>query len=367
MMIWQEAGMAGIKLKLGMPEVAAQIDERHAREPDGWRKTRLLAVKLAARGESTSAQIADVCGIARGHLFVWLKVVRDRGVEALLERGKPGPKEGVCRGVKAKVIEALQAKLEANELTTAEQARRWLKKEHKVERPYISVWRWLKKLGGVLRVPRPSHSKKKPGAEQEFKESLGAKLEALGLEAGSRLKVWMMDEARFGLHTELRRVWTRRGQRPVVSRQIKYKWDYLYGALSVIGGEAHFAHVPGVSLDWDEGYLRNLAASDAQAIHVIIRDQAGFHLREGDPRLPARVRIIDLPPYTPELNPCEQLWDIVKEDIANRIYATVAKLRAGMKATLRRFWDDPGTVLSLIGREWLQVQLNASHKINVSG
>lgn len=173
-------------------------------------------------------------------------------------------------------------------------------------------------------------------------------------------------QPRFGLHTELRRVWTRRGQRPVVARQIKYEWDYLYGALSVIGGEAHFAHVPGVSLDWDEGYLRDLAAADPQAIHILIRDQAGFHLRDGDARLPARVRIIDLPPYSPELNPCEQLWDMVKDDIANRIYATVATLRAGMKATLRRFWDDPSAVLSLIGRDWLQVQLNASHKTQVS-
>ena len=156
--------MAGIKLKLGMPEVAARIEEMHAREADGWRKTRLLAVKLAARGESTSAQIADVCGIARGHVFVWLKIVRQRGLEALMERGKPGPKEGVCRGVKPKVIGALRAKLEANEFATAEQARRWLKKEHKVERPCLSVWRWLKKMGGVLRVPPPKSLQEKAGS-----------------------------------------------------------------------------------------------------------------------------------------------------------------------------------------------------------
>ena len=62
--------MPGRKLKLNQPAVAACIDQRHAREPDGWRKTRLLAVKLAARGESTAAQIADLCGIARGHVFV---------------------------------------------------------------------------------------------------------------------------------------------------------------------------------------------------------------------------------------------------------------------------------------------------------
>ena len=128
-----------------MPEVAARVDTRHAREPDGWRKTRLLAVKLAARGESTSAEIAELCGIARGHVFVWLRVVRERGLDALLQRAKPGPQEGMCRGVKPKVLEDLRAQLAANELATAEQARRWLKKKHRVERPYLSVWRWLKK------------------------------------------------------------------------------------------------------------------------------------------------------------------------------------------------------------------------------
>src|SRR5258708_35087916 len=133
-----------------------------------------------------------------------------------------------------------------------------------------------------------------------------------------------------------------------------------------MGGEAHFAHLPTVSLAWDAGYLRNLAVTDAAAIHVLIRDQAGFHLRDGDARLPGNVRIIDLPPYTPELNPCEQLWDIVKDDLANRVYTSVAKLRAGMKTTLRRFWEDPDAVRSLIGRPWLQVQLNASPKMHVS-
>ena len=91
--------MAGVKLKLGLPEIAAIIDERHANEPDGWSKNRLLAVKLAARGEWTSARVADICGISRGRLFEWLKVVRKGGLEALLKRGKPGPKTGVCRGM----------------------------------------------------------------------------------------------------------------------------------------------------------------------------------------------------------------------------------------------------------------------------
>ena len=189
---------------------------------------------------------------------------------------------------------------------------------------------------------------------------LGAKRESLGIEAGSRIKVWVLEEAGLGLHPERRRVWTRRGRRPIITRQIKYQWDYLYGALPLGAGEAHFAHLPGVSLNWAAGCRRDLAASDPAALHVLLRDQAGFHLRDGDPRRPPRVRIVERPPCSPELNPCQQLWDILKDDLASRVHASIAKRRAALKPTRRRYGEDPGAVLSLIGRPWMHAQLNAS-------
>ncbi len=176
--------MPGSKLKLGMPEVAKGIDEMHARERAGWRRTRLLAVKLVARGAATSAEIADLCGVSRGRLFVWLHTLREKGLEALLERGQPGPKEGTCRGVPAKVLEQLRAKLEANEFAHAEQARRWLKKAHGIERPYASVWNWLKKFGGVLRVPRPASLQEKAGSGAGVQR--GAVRKARSARAGAR-------------------------------------------------------------------------------------------------------------------------------------------------------------------------------------
>lgn len=358
--------MPGQKLILRCPEVAATIDALHAREPDGWRKNRLLAIKLAARGEHTSAEIADLCGVARGHLFKWIKSVREGGIKALLTRDKPGPREGSRRGVTPEVIAELENKLRTNEFVTAVQAQRWLEQTHGIKRPYNTVWLWLKKFKGVLLVPRPSHSKKDPAAAGEFREQLGKKLEALEIQSGSRVKIWVMDEARFGLHTELRRLWGVRGQRPVVTRQIRYEWDYLYGSLDVVSGQAHFCQFPSISQEWDQVYLKDLALTDEEAVHVLIRDQAGFHLRDGDPRLPERVRIIDLPPYNPELNPCEQLWDIVKDDLGNQVWDTIEALREAMLPTLRRYWDDAAAVLRLIGREWMLSQANASRKIQVS-
>ena len=55
--------------------------------------------------------------------------------EALLARDKPGPKEGTRRGVEPQVVAALAERMAAQQFASAEQARRWLKKEHGVERP----------------------------------------------------------------------------------------------------------------------------------------------------------------------------------------------------------------------------------------
>jgi hypothetical protein len=150
--------------------------------------------------------VAEFCGISRPHLFGRPRRVRDEGLEALLEREKLGRKEGTRHGVKPEAIAQLGERLAAQKFASAEAARRWRKAEHGVERPDVTVWSWLKNWKGVLGVPRPSHSRKNPGVAQEFKGSVAEKFEALGIKAGSRVKVWLMDEARFGLHPEMRRV-----------------------------------------------------------------------------------------------------------------------------------------------------------------
>ena len=57
--------MPGRKLQLGCPKVTAAIDEKHRVEKPGWRKQRLLAIKLAAHGEHTGAEIGDLCSLSR--------------------------------------------------------------------------------------------------------------------------------------------------------------------------------------------------------------------------------------------------------------------------------------------------------------
>jgi transposase len=138
-----------------------------------------------------------------------------------------------------------------------------------------------------------------------------------------------VDEARFGLQTAMRRASISKGVRPKVRRQTRYEWDYLYGALEVVEGRAEFLHLPTVNPDCNQLFLEHLRSSDTQAHHVVIADQAGFHLREGDARLPEGVHIVPLPPYSPELKPCEQLWDVLKdtEGSSNELFESIENLR----------------------------------------
>jgi transposase len=243
-----EKDVAGKTLKLDRPEVAGIIDEKHRVEKPGWRKDRLLAIKLAARGEHTAAEIAEIAGMARSQVFAFVKAVREGGLEAIWEKSRGGRPEGDRKGIPGEVSAEFGRKLVGHEFAALQDARRWLRQEHGLEVAYQRVWYWAKKLGGVLRVPPPSHSRKSPAAAEEFRGNLEDTLESLGLAPGTRAKVWVMDEARFALRTMLRKLWTPRGNRPGVTCQTKYEWDYLYGSLEVTGGEAHFCEISGVNL-----------------------------------------------------------------------------------------------------------------------
>lgn len=107
-------------------------------------------------------------------------------------------------------------------------------------------------------------------------------------------------------------------------------------------------------------FRENLAATDPEAVHVVIHDQADFHLRDGDPRLPKRIRIMYPPPYNPEHNSCKQAWDMVKDGIGNRVFATVEDLREAVLQVLKRFRTDAAALLQLAGRPWLLDQAIAT-------
>lgn len=325
-------------------------------ERSGPARERLQAIKLGLEGELDLEQIAAAIGRARSVIQLWFDYYRRGGIAELLKvrRGK-----GPASRLTPEHEEFLRAGLAAGKWRTAAEVHQALS-ERGVEIKPGSVYHYLGKSGARLRVPRPTHLKKDPAAAEAFKTSLAEKLNALLIEPTTKVRVWVMDEMRCGLHTEARRVWGLRGVRPVVTVQQKYEWEYVYGALEVGAGGSHFMYAPTVDLDCNQAFLAQLAADDPASVHVVIYDGAGFHHRDGHAALPANVRIINLPPYSPELNPVEKLWDVLRDGLCNRLFGTLTELDTALTARLRRFWEDANAVRSLIGSGWLHTQANAS-------
>jgi transposase len=350
--------MARKRTKLGVsPETLEQLKQRLRTSADVREKERLQVVLWSLSGQHTLAELAELAGRARSTIQIWLDEFEEGGIKGLLQRetspGRPTPLTG------GKVQAELQAGLKAGRWRTGAQVVAWLDQTHGIKRALNSIYRWLGKAGGALRVPRPCHVQQDPPATAAFRAELEARLEELALPKNKPVKIWVADEARFGLHTQSRRCWTLRGHRVVIPQQQRYEWEYVYGAVEVVQGQTQFCYLPSVNLELSRGFLEQIALSDPLAEHVVIWDQAGFHQKARDPTLPARVHILSLPPYSPELNPVEGLWDQVQDCTCNRRHESLDQLEESLTAALRPFWETPAKALSLV-HHWLHDQANAT-------
>ena len=122
-------------------------------------------------------------------------------------------------------------------------------------------------------------------------------------------------------------------------------------------GASEFRFRPSVSLEFSHGFLAQIAQSDPQAEHVVIWDQAGFHPQPEAAGLPARIHLLPLPPYSPELNPVERFGGLLKARVTNRLYPSLRRLEDHLFAASRE-WTQPAKVAGLIHR-WLADQVNS--------
>ena len=350
--------MARPRAKLDRSGEADLVIRRLETEPPGAGRERLLAVRLGLAGELGLAQIAQAVGRSRATIQTWFDTYRQGGVDALLydarndNPGRPSELSGLA-------LVELQKDLESGRWRSVPQLQRWLAQTHGIKLALSSLYDRLGKVGARLRVPRKSHCKKDPAANLEFRTELAAKLTALALPAGRPVRLWVLDEMRYGLHGFTRRVWGLPNFRPVVPTQQKYQWGFVYGAVGVGLSRAEFLLTETMDQPHTQQFYRQIGQSDPAAVHVLIQDGAGFHLRDGDAHLPDNVRIITLPAYSPELNPIEGLWDQVKDGLCNKVFATLADLEIVLRDELQRFWRDTPRVQSLIF-DWLLDQVNSS-------
>lgn len=145
-----------------------------------------------------------------------------------------------------------------------------------------------------------------------------------------------MDESRFGLQTIQRRCITLRGVKPCAPYQHRFENFYLYGAVCPLTGEGTFAverHLRRVNF---MRFLQELACAQPQQHHVLLLDNSKTHVLPAS-ELPANVSLLFQPPYTPELNPIERVWQDAKRHLAWANYPDLVALQEAVADIFTRY------------------------------
>jgi transposase len=127
---------------------------------------------------------------------------------------------------------------------------------------------------------------------------------------------------------------TAKGVKPIVKYQHAFKNTYLYGSFSPINGDSFILEIEGVTAKIFEIYLTEFSKYKPNELKVIIIDNAGFHSTKHI-TIPKNIVLINIPAYSPELNPSEKIWGYLKQKYKNRVFETLENVKEWLCETVR--------------------------------
>jgi len=159
------------------------------------------------------------------------------------------------------------------------------------------------------------------------------------------------DEAGFGRINKPKRCWCPAGIRPVTPCQHIREYRYAYGAVEPLTGDKYFLIMPSCDTVCMNVFLEYLSSAFPDDLILLTMDKASWH-RSKDLIVPENIRILHIPPYTPEMNPIEQIWkELRKIGFRNEMFKTLEKVVLRLSDTIRSLTNE--TVKSITGRDWI--------------
>jgi len=146
--------------------------------------------------------------------------------------------------------------------------------------------------------------------------------------------VFFFDESRFGQQPTIGRCWARTGVRASVPVNPNYQNFYVYSGVSPLTGDSFSLFLPWVNTEMMNLYLSEMSAAFPDKKIMLIWDQAGWH-KSKSLKVPENISLKSLPPYSPELNPVEKLWQWLKKHVCrNRLFEVMDDLMNILAETL---------------------------------
>lgn len=150
------------------------------------------------------------------------------------------------------------------------------------------------------------------------------------------------------------RKWARRGSRPPAVKQTQYDYLYVIGAACPQTGQTVGLLSPELNTAMINRFFEQFEQEVDPHVHVVmIWDQAGYHCSK-QLRLPKNLTVLALPPYSPELNPIENLWHYLRSHHwSNRSYDDYDALRQAACDAWQATCLDPQIIKSVCNAPYL--------------
>ena len=134
---------------------------------------------------------------------------------------------------------------------------------------------------------------------------------------------------------------------------VSQEYTYAYAAVSVSDGKMDSLILPYVNGECMQIFLDEVAARYPDDRIIMVLDGAGWH-KKGLLRIPDNLRLLHLPPYSPELNPVEHIWDDLQEKVFhNLVFDSLDVLENHLKNALRGMEDDQNRIRSIVAWPWI--------------
>ena len=156
------------------------------------------------------------------------------------------------------------------------------------------------------------------------------------------------DEMRAGLCGQVRRVWAPRGVKVRQRVQMTREGRYLALAVDGLRGTLRWCWIPSMQGD---AIAEAVQAWQAQGVEAVVWDGASGHRAPEVRRV--GVTLLQQPPYAPELQPAERVFEELRRVVEGQVYATLEEEVAAVERELQALAADPARVKALAGWHWI--------------
>jgi len=161
------------------------------------------------------------------------------------------------------------------------------------------------------------------------------------------------DEGRFGRITNPYSAWCQPGIRPEIGCQLVRQYTYAYAALSPLDGTMDSLILPNMYTGTMSIFLHEVSKRHPEEYIVMVVDGAPCH-RSGSLEVPENMKLVKQPPYSPQLNPVEHLWDEMKEKwFNNRTFDSMNAVEDQMVTALLTLEADSKRIQDMSQFPWI--------------